>query len=71
MEQDLARLRLLAKVRGGDKAGEAKKKKGNLLAPGSFSEERQNGSLLVHGGAGAEPAGTPPNGAYKRLHETK
>jgi hypothetical protein len=26
MEQDLARLRLLAKVRGGDKAGEAKKK---------------------------------------------
>lgn len=70
MEHDLARLRLLAKVRGGDKAGEAKKIV-HLLAPGSFSQERQNGSLLVHGGAGAEPAGTPPNGAYKRLHETK
>jgi hypothetical protein len=67
MENDLARLRLLAKVRG----EVVKQKIVHLLAPGSFSEERQNGSLLVHGGAGAEPAGTPPNGAYKRLHETK
>jgi len=70
MERDLARLRLLAKVRRGDRAGEAKQIV-HLLAPSSFRKERQNGSLVVHGGAGAKPAGPPPNGASKRLHETK